>query len=191
MNITQHQKDWATWLRVAFPEDPVVRPKMRVTRFLEEAIELAQALGVEREKAHELLDFVYDKPVGAVDQELAGSFATLLLVAESQGLDLGQEGVKELRSAMTEVIRNQIITNSITAANIVGGFQFLTCMYRDDNGGPPWVFVAEWDEGFLSPEKDKSWCRALHPDHPLWGQGLVYTDEAYPVPDGYASVRSV
>lgn len=85
------QQRAADWLLAAFPEDPVVRPKIRATRFLEEAIELVQTQGVSREKVHELVDYVFGRPVGEPDQELAGSMFCLLAMANALGLDAGHE----------------------------------------------------------------------------------------------------
>ncbi|CCV12895.1 hypothetical protein [Mesorhizobium sp. STM 4661] len=76
----------------AFPEDPVVRPKVRVYRFLEEAMELAQAMGVTRWQAFKLLWYVFGRPVGDVKQELGGTVFTLVGVANSLGTNIIREG---------------------------------------------------------------------------------------------------
>lgn len=101
--VTEHQHAWSIWLKEAFPNDPIVRPKVRVVRFLEEAIELAQAMEVSADEAHELVDYVFGRPVGEPHQELAGSFATLLMVGNALGMDCGDESLRELDSAYRRI----------------------------------------------------------------------------------------
>ena len=49
----------------------------RVHRFTEEALELGQALGCTREEAHQLVNYVYGRPVGEPGQEVGGVMTTL------------------------------------------------------------------------------------------------------------------
>lgn len=51
--------------------------KTRVYRFLEEALELAQATGCSREDALALVDYVYNREPGVVEQEIGGVMLTL------------------------------------------------------------------------------------------------------------------
>jgi hypothetical protein len=97
------QEEAADWLMIAFPEDPVVRPKVRASRFLEEALELVQTQGITREKAHELVDFVFDRPVGDPDQELGGTMFCLMAVANALGMDAGLECSKEILNAYQRI----------------------------------------------------------------------------------------
>ncbi|MDR3551234.1 MAG: hypothetical protein P4L31_07515 [Candidatus Babeliales bacterium] len=46
-------------------------------RFLEESLELVQSTGCSREDAHALVDYVFDRPVGEVYQEIGGVMVTL------------------------------------------------------------------------------------------------------------------
>lgn len=91
------------WARVCFPDDPIIRPKVRAIRFLEEAIELVQTMDISREKAHELVDYVFNRPVGYPAQELGGTMLTLMLVAEALDLDAGGEAEAELVSAYERI----------------------------------------------------------------------------------------
>jgi NTP pyrophosphatase (non-canonical NTP hydrolase) len=61
-------------------------PHERGMRFLEEALELAQAVGVNLLEVERLTDSVYAKPKGQVAQEIGGVGTTLLALAESQNL---------------------------------------------------------------------------------------------------------
>ena len=65
------------WMRETFGE-ATCNPRERVMRFLEEAIELAQAEGVPRSAANRVLEHVYNKPPGDPAQEIGGVGVTLL-----------------------------------------------------------------------------------------------------------------
>lgn len=65
-------------------------------RFLEEALELVQANNLYREDAHALVDYVYDRPVGEVKQELGGVMVTLAALAEALDIDMDGLGDQEL-----------------------------------------------------------------------------------------------
>jgi hypothetical protein len=61
--------------------------QQRGVRFLEEAIELYQAAGADKDKAHELVDYIFGRPVGELGQEFGGVGVTLLALAEAASLD--------------------------------------------------------------------------------------------------------
>jgi hypothetical protein len=75
--------------------------KERATRMLEEALELAQAMGVDTYTAALLWNQVYSKPPGVVWQELGGAALTLLACAESSGEVLSQCADRELERIET------------------------------------------------------------------------------------------
>ncbi|MES0134542.1 hypothetical protein NKJ88_06200 [Mesorhizobium sp. M0016] len=86
------QRRVSQFLIDCFPEDPDVRGKVRVYRFLEEALELAQAMEVTRWQAFKLLWYVFRRPVGDVTQELGGVVFTLVGVANALGTNIIKEG---------------------------------------------------------------------------------------------------
>ncbi|MEL4071709.1 hypothetical protein WKW50_16310 [Ochrobactrum sp. GPK 3] len=49
----------------------------RCDRYVEESMELVQAIGYDRQRAHDLVDYVFDRPVGEVPQEVGGVMVTL------------------------------------------------------------------------------------------------------------------
>ena len=53
-------------------------------RFLEEALELVQSLGCTASEAHQLVDYVFGRPVGEPTQELGGAIITLHALAGQQ-----------------------------------------------------------------------------------------------------------
>lgn len=77
----QHQVH--LWCKQAFGRDHALSLPQRGIRLLEEAIEACQAAGGEREMAHRLVDYVFDRPVGKLRQELGGVGVTLLALAEA------------------------------------------------------------------------------------------------------------
>lgn len=65
------------WLRACFGDIGHIDPEERTHRFLEEAIELAQASGCTKRDAMRLVDYVYSRPQGKPDQEVGGVMVTL------------------------------------------------------------------------------------------------------------------
>lgn len=84
------------WVVDFFPEHGVNVPE-RARRFVEEAIELAQAVGLEGTEVQRILDRAYSRPAGEPLQELGGSMVSLAALAEAVHLDAEQAGEIELR----------------------------------------------------------------------------------------------
>ena len=60
----------------------------RSHRFIEEALELVQSCGLSADECHQLVDYVFDRPVGEKSQEAGGTFLTLAALCAAQGLDM-------------------------------------------------------------------------------------------------------
>jgi hypothetical protein len=71
----------------------------RCHRFIEEALELIQSLGCTAGEAHQLVDYVFGRPVGEPAQELGGSIVCLAALATATGMNLDI-------AAETEIVRN-------------------------------------------------------------------------------------
>lgn len=84
------------WAERCFGEAQVASPTQRGLRFLEEAIELYQAVGCDREQAHKLVDFIFDRPVGEPAQEVGGVSVTLLCLCQTLGIDADDAEVAEI-----------------------------------------------------------------------------------------------
>ena len=82
------QYDYHIQMLHAFGVDKAYDALLRDMRFGEEAIELLQARGRSRAEAHRLVDYVYDRPVGIVEQEMGGVLTTLMAMASQQHIDL-------------------------------------------------------------------------------------------------------
>lgn len=66
----------------------------RCCRFIEEAIELVQAVGLPKEMVLKLVDRCYNKEKGEIQQELGGASMTLTALAEA--LKLSREGCESI-----------------------------------------------------------------------------------------------
>jgi deoxycytidylate deaminase len=85
------------WLLACFGPSILEGKKERNHRFLEESLELVQACNLPREEAHQLVDFVYDRPAGDTYQEVGGVMVTLAALCCVQGLDMHLNGEVELK----------------------------------------------------------------------------------------------
>lgn len=83
------------WMREVFAGQSGKDLQTRIYRFIEEALELAQSLGCTQEKAHQLVDYVFGRPVGEPGQELGGTMTTLAALANAADLEMGFESHRE------------------------------------------------------------------------------------------------
>lgn len=81
------QDGLAEWATEAFGAETITDLKTRAMRTLEEAVELAQALGVDEEACHRQVVHTYSRPVGDPAQEIAGVINGALMAAEGLGVD--------------------------------------------------------------------------------------------------------
>jgi hypothetical protein len=59
-------------------------------RFIEECLELVQAMGLTREDVMRVVDYVFSRPVGDVRVEIGDARLCLDILSETQGLDSEQ-----------------------------------------------------------------------------------------------------
>lgn len=96
------------WMEKCFGEvealaADVTNPIERNHRFLEESIELVQACGCTASEAHQLVDYVFGRPIGEKSQEVGGVMVTLAALCQAQGLDMRVEGETELARIWTKI----------------------------------------------------------------------------------------
>lgn len=96
-NRKTYQADVMEWMVACFGTVIPFDRDERNHRFLEEALELVQACSCSREAAHQLVDYVFDRPAGEMGQEVGGTAVTLAALCGAHGLDLGAESEAELR----------------------------------------------------------------------------------------------
>lgn len=84
------------WLIECFGET-IARDKMeRNHRFLEEALELVQSTECTQSEAHQLVDYVFGRPIGEPKQEVGGVMVTLAALCLANELDMHEAGETEL-----------------------------------------------------------------------------------------------
>lgn len=94
--LSSYQRRVEQWLEACFP--PQVRSDRgeRTHRFLEEALELAQANGATREDALALVDYVFGRPTGEPSQEVGGVMVTLASLCSASEINMEDAGDREL-----------------------------------------------------------------------------------------------
>lgn len=91
------------WMLECFGEAISADRQERNHRFLEEALELVQATGCTATEAHQLVDYVYGRPVGDPTQEVGGVMVTLAALSLANGMDMHAAGETELARIWTKV----------------------------------------------------------------------------------------
>lgn len=91
------------WMLECFGAEIAADAEERNHRFLEEALELVQACGCTRGEAHQLVDYVFSRPVGEKHQEVGGVMVTLAALCLAQSLDMHEAGETELARIWTKV----------------------------------------------------------------------------------------
>jgi hypothetical protein len=84
------------WLLVCFGEEIANDKVERNHRFLEEALELVQSTGCTQSEAHQLVDYVFARPVGEPEQETGGVMVTLAALCLAHQIDMDAAGETEL-----------------------------------------------------------------------------------------------
>lgn len=94
--ITSYQTRVERWLAACFPPEVTSDQQERTYRFLEEALELAQANGCRREDALVLIEYVFSRPSGLPDLEVGGVMVTLAGLCSASGINMDDAGNREL-----------------------------------------------------------------------------------------------
>lgn len=94
MNAFQASVD--RWIQQCFGAEIAADKTERNHRFLEEALELVQAGGCTVSEAHQLVDYVYGRPVGDLEQEVGGVAVTLSALCSAHGVALSVCSQREL-----------------------------------------------------------------------------------------------
>lgn len=85
------------WMLECFGEESIGALDERKFRFMEEAIELFQSLNGSKEDILTLCDYVYNRPMGEVKQEIGGTLLTLAGICNAMDVDGNELGMSELR----------------------------------------------------------------------------------------------
>jgi NTP pyrophosphatase (non-canonical NTP hydrolase) len=91
------------WMMACFNDEIAFSRKERNHRFLEEALELVQAMGCTRSEANQLVDYVFDRPIGEPKQEVGGVIVCLAALCTAAEIDMDAAGETELARIWTKV----------------------------------------------------------------------------------------
>lgn len=103
MNTTTFQSEVRPWLLACFGVMIAGDKEERNHRFLEESLELVQACGCSQSEAHQLVDYVFSRPVGEPPQEVGGVMVTLAALCLAHEMDMHECGNVELARIWTKV----------------------------------------------------------------------------------------
>lgn len=90
------------WARRCFGAEHVSNVPIRCLRLTEEAVELAQAAGIPKDKMLDLVDIVYSRPKGEIAQEIGGVMMTATVLCAALGLDTDHFFEIELRRVLAK-----------------------------------------------------------------------------------------
>lgn len=119
-DLRAYQERVSTWMLVCFARSLAMSKKERAQRFLEEALELAQAEGLTRDDADLMVNYVYSRPVGKSPQEVGGVMVTLAALCWNAEIDLEAEAFKELERVEQPEIIEKIRKKQASKSAILG-----------------------------------------------------------------------
>lgn len=93
----------APWMDACFGPEISADKLERNDRFIEEALELVQASGYTAARAHELVNYTFNRPLGEINQEVGGVMVTLAAHCLAHGVDMHEAGETELARIWTKV----------------------------------------------------------------------------------------
>jgi len=103
LEATRFQMRVRPWMTACFGEMISGDREERNHRFLEESLELVQSCGCTTDEVHQLVDYVYGRPVGEKGQEVGGVMVTLAALCLANELDMHQCGETELTRIWTMI----------------------------------------------------------------------------------------
>ena len=91
------------WMQVCFGTEISGDVVERNHRFFEEATELVQATGMSKSECLQLVDYVFGRDIGEINQEIGGTMVTLAALCNAIGLDMNKASETELARIWTKV----------------------------------------------------------------------------------------
>ena len=96
MNMQEFQVKVKSWVERVMGKTVARNGNERCRRFMEEAAELVQAGGMTRVEAIRMVNYVYSRPPGVMDQEVGGVCVTLSALCSAYYLNLDHCASAEL-----------------------------------------------------------------------------------------------
>ena len=91
------------WMLQCFGTEISKDKTERNHRFLEEALELVQSTGCTKSEAHQLVDYVFDRETGELEQECGGVMVTLAALCLANRIDMTTCGEVELKRIWSKI----------------------------------------------------------------------------------------
>ncbi len=110
-----------SWARRVLGDETLQNRPERALRVAEEAVELAQCMGVGADQLHRLVDYVYARPPGTPGQEIAGTLVTLYAAAVSVRVDAEEELRLEVERIHRPEIEEKVRRRQAEKRALVGG----------------------------------------------------------------------
>lgn len=103
MNHPTFQKRVHEFMMACFSMESCRDNAERNHRFIEEALELVQARGCTASEAHQLVDYVFGRPIGEPQQEVGGVMVTLAALCLAGDMDMAAAAEAELARVWTKI----------------------------------------------------------------------------------------
>lgn len=107
-NMSAYQDTIEIWSQEVFGDDIACDMLERIMRFLEEAIELAQAEGMTQAEVNRVTDYVFNRNIGDCNQEVGGVMVTLAAYCSKKGISMSEEAIKEYHRINTPEMKERI-----------------------------------------------------------------------------------
>lgn len=118
MDIRTFQQKIEVWSYSLFGRLIARDIEERCLRLAEEAIELCQVAHVTPDQLYKLINYVYARPIGTAEREIAGTMVTLAAVSSAFDVDLEDASWKESNRIESE-IKNKILKRQSEKRQIV------------------------------------------------------------------------
>lgn len=106
MSMTHvHRLVWEWGMR-CFGRPHMVSLPIRALRCAEEAVELAQACGVPKDQMQRLIEVVYSRPVGDLNQEIGGTLIGISVLCTLRGVDPDKLLVNEVSRVLEKPVEH-------------------------------------------------------------------------------------
>lgn len=115
-SMTMFQAGVRKWMTECFSLTTRTNRRERAFRFLEESLELFQAVGCTEKEARELVSYVFNRPVGVTYQEVGGVMVTLAALCSATDVNLNMAAVDELNRVNDPEVMAKIKTKRATRA---------------------------------------------------------------------------
>lgn len=131
-DVAQFQTDVGVSLAQSVGVESAASLTLRTARFVEEAIRLAQANGMSRERVRRVLYSVYGDAPGIPSEEVGAVIVNLTALSNAMGVDMVQAGVQEHARIQSEAV----LTAASTPAQAQAAFDEVRAAEREAANAP-------------------------------------------------------